>query len=60
VIKEVFVNLGPLTFGIMILKITKLLGNWWNTENCFAPGMNAEAVHNITNHTTTPVEEFWE
>lgn len=35
-------------------------GNWWNTETCFAPGMDAELAHNKTNHTTTPVEEFWE
>ncbi|XP_046389508.1 sodium- and chloride-dependent GABA transporter 1-like [Ischnura elegans] len=34
--------------------------NWWNTPNCFAPGMNATVVHNRTNHTTTPVEEYWD
>ncbi|KAK6625531.1 hypothetical protein RUM43_005830 [Polyplax serrata] len=34
--------------------------NWWNTETCFAPGMDPYVVHNRTNHTTTPVEEFWD
>ncbi|KAG8234332.1 hypothetical protein J437_LFUL016790 [Ladona fulva] len=34
--------------------------NWWNTLSCFAPGMDPTVVHNRTNHTTTPVEEYWD
>ncbi|KAJ8873310.1 hypothetical protein PR048_026944 [Dryococelus australis] len=34
--------------------------NWWNTPNCYTAGMNATFVHSHMNHTTTPVEEFWE
>lgn len=35
-------------------------GNWWNTDACFSPEMNASGIHAKTNHTTTPVEEYWE
>ncbi|KDR11741.1 sodium- and chloride-dependent GABA transporter 2-like isoform X3 [Zootermopsis nevadensis] len=38
----------------------KTCDNWWNTPNCYTSGMNASAVHTYTNHTTTPVEEYWE
>ncbi|KAJ9592234.1 hypothetical protein L9F63_001235, partial [Diploptera punctata] len=34
--------------------------NWWNSPNCFTRGMNVSIVHNHTNHTITPVEEYWE
>ncbi|XP_075218213.1 sodium- and chloride-dependent GABA transporter 2-like [Lycorma delicatula] len=34
--------------------------NWWNTESCYLPGMNSTVVHSKTNHTTTPVEEYWD
>ncbi|XP_049808868.1 sodium- and chloride-dependent GABA transporter 1-like [Schistocerca nitens] len=34
--------------------------NWWNTRDCITPGTNATLVHNRTNHTATPVEEFWD
>ncbi|KAG8247121.1 hypothetical protein J6590_068743 [Homalodisca vitripennis] len=34
--------------------------NWWNTEACFAPAMDATMVHNRTNHTNSPVEEYWD
>lgn len=37
--------------------------NWWNTNNCFNPASN-ESVSlmggNRTNHSTTPVEEYWD
>ncbi|CAB3372382.1 Hypothetical predicted protein [Cloeon dipterum] len=33
-------------------------GNWWNTESCFSPEMNVSTIK--TNHTTTPVEEYWD
>ncbi|GFG35869.1 hypothetical protein Cfor_08730, partial [Coptotermes formosanus] len=34
--------------------------NWWNSPHCYTRGMDASVVHNYTNHTTTPVEEYWE
>ncbi|XP_054272044.1 sodium- and chloride-dependent GABA transporter 1-like [Macrosteles quadrilineatus] len=55
------------TLFYLIASFTSLPGlpwehcdNWWNTETCFAPGMNATLIHNRTNHTTTPVEEYWD
>ncbi|XP_073972205.1 sodium- and chloride-dependent GABA transporter 1-like [Rhodnius prolixus] len=34
--------------------------NWWNSKSCFVTGMNATLIHNYTNQTRTPVEEFWQ
>lgn len=34
--------------------------NWWNSPNCYTRGMTASLVHSSKNHTTTPVEEYWE
>ncbi|XP_067009131.2 sodium- and chloride-dependent GABA transporter 1 [Anabrus simplex] len=33
--------------------------NWWNTPSCFSSGVNTSHEHR-PNHTTTPVEEFWD
>ncbi|KAL1141030.1 hypothetical protein AAG570_000956 [Ranatra chinensis] len=35
-------------------------GNWWNTDSCYTAGMDVSLRFNVTNHTTTPVEEYWD
>ncbi|KAK7792946.1 hypothetical protein R5R35_008084 [Gryllus longicercus] len=54
------------TIFYLISSFTRLPGlpwedcnNWWNTPDCFTPGDNATHEHR-SNHTTTPVEEYWD
>lgn len=44
----------------MRLWLSLVADNWWNSPNCYTRGMNVSIVHNYTNHTSTPVEEYWE